>query len=86
MVPAFRLMWSILRVALQVVLCFDDAMSDRDIWDSIRQARDNAKAAEQQELQRVEDADNEETQRSASVRVAARQAVREALDDILGDA
>ena len=61
------------------------AMSDRDIWDSIRTARDNAKQAEQDELGRVENAENAEQQRSASVRVAARQAVREALDDILGE-
>lgn len=60
-------------------------MTDQDIWNSIRRARDNAKKAEQEELQRVEDADNAELQRSASSRVAARQAVREALDDILGE-
>ena len=59
-------------------------MSD-DIRDDIRRARDNAKRAEEEELQRVQDADNDELQRSASVRVAARQAVREALDDILGE-
>lgn len=60
-------------------------MSDQDIWDGIRRARDHAKAAEEEELQRVESADTAELQRSASVRVAARQAVREALDDILGE-
>ncbi|WP_226346520.1 hypothetical protein [Agilicoccus flavus] len=61
-------------------------MTDRDIWDSIRHARDRAKQAEERELQRVQDAENDEQQRSAGVRVAARQAVREALDDILSDA
>jgi len=60
-------------------------VTDRDIWESIRRARDNAKAAEEQEVERVETAENAEQQRSAGVRVAARQAVREALDDILGD-
>lgn len=58
-------------------------MTERDIWSAIATARDNAKAAEEQELARVESADTAELQRSASVRVAARQAVREALDDIL---
>ena len=67
-----------------VWLC--DAMTEDDLWDRIRIARDNAKAAEDQELQRVKEADTEEIQRSASVRVAARQAVREALDDILDEA
>lgn len=61
-------------------------MTEDDLWDRIRIARDNAKAAEDQELQRVKEADTEEIQRSASVRVAARQAVREALDDILDEA
>lgn len=60
-------------------------MTERDIWDAITTARDNAKAAEEEELARVESADTAELQRSASVRVAARQAVREALDDILGE-
>lgn len=59
-------------------------MTDADIWERIRHARDRAKAAEEEELKRVEQADTNELQRSASVRVAARQAVREALDDILG--
>ncbi len=60
-------------------------MSEQDIWQRVRYARDRAKAAEDKELQRVADADKSEQQRSASVRVAARQAVREALDDILGE-
>ena len=72
-------------VANEAIVCFCRGMSDSDIRDIIRRARDNAKKAEGQELQRVEDAENDEQQCSASVRVAARQAVREALDDILGE-
>src|SRR5829696_288456 len=56
-----------------------------DIMDRIRYARDRALDAEQSERQRVAEADNEELQRAASVRLATRQAVREALDDILGE-
>jgi uncharacterized caspase-like protein len=56
-----------------------------DIMDRIRYARDRALDAEQTERQRIAEADNEELQRAASVRLAARQAVREALDDILGE-
>jgi hypothetical protein len=51
----------------------------------IRYARDRALAAEQTERQRIADAENEELQRAASVRLATRQAVREALDDILDE-
>lgn len=51
----------------------------------IRYARDRALEAEQTERQRIADADNEELQRAASVRLATRQAVREALDDILDE-
>jgi hypothetical protein len=51
----------------------------------IRYARDRALEAEQIERQRIVDADNEELQRAASVRLATRQAVREALDDILDE-
>lgn len=58
-------------------------MSDPRIEDALRQARDKAKTREDEELQRVEDADTDELQRAASSRVAARQAVRESLDDIL---
>lgn len=58
-------------------------MEERDIWERLQQARDRAKQREDEELQRVDDADTEELQRSAGVRVAARQAVRETLDDIL---
>src|SRR5829696_1391493 len=56
-----------------------------DIMDRIRYARDRALDAEQRERQRIAEADNEELQRAASVRLATRQAVREALDDILGE-
>ena len=55
-----------------------------NIMDRIRYARDRALDAEQTERQRIAEADNEELQRAASVRLATRQAVREALDDILG--
>jgi hypothetical protein len=51
----------------------------------IRYARDRALAAEQTERPRIADAENEELQRAASVRLATRQAVREALDDILDE-
>jgi hypothetical protein len=51
----------------------------------IRYARDRALAAEQTERQRIADAENDELQRAASVRLATRQAVREALDDILDE-
>lgn len=56
-----------------------------DIMERIRYARDRALEAEQIERQRIADADNEELQRAASVRLATRQAVREALDDILDE-
>ena len=58
-------------------------MSENNIWDALQNARDKAKEREDEEMQRVEDADNHEQQRAASSRVAARQAVRETLDDIL---
>lgn len=58
-------------------------MSDSRIEDALRQARDKAKSREDEEKQRVEDAETNEMQRAASSRVAARQAVRESLDDIL---
>jgi hypothetical protein len=56
-----------------------------DIWERIRYARDQALDAERTERARIEDAGNEELQRAASVRLATRQAVREALDDILAE-
>lgn len=60
-------------------------MEERDIWQQLQRARDTAKQREDEELQRVDDASNAEQQRSAGVRLAARQAVRETLDDILGE-
>jgi hypothetical protein len=59
--------------------------TERDIWERIRYARDQALEAERTERQRISDAENEELQRAASVRLATRQAVREALDDILDE-
>lgn len=60
-------------------------MSENSIWEALQTARDKAKEREDEEKQRVEDADNHEQQRAASSRVAARQAVRETLDDILAE-
>jgi len=56
-----------------------------DIFDRVRYARDRALEAEEAERQRVADAGNGELERAASVRLATRQAVREALDDILDE-
>jgi hypothetical protein len=56
-----------------------------DIWERLRYARDQALEAERTERQRISDADNAELQRAASVRLATRQAVREALDDVLDE-
>ena len=58
---------------------------EQDIWNRIRFARDQAREAEQTEKTRLADADNADLQQAASVRLATRQAVREALDDILGE-
>ena len=58
---------------------------DQDIWDRIRYARDQALQAERTERDRLADADNADLQQAASVRLATRQAVREALDDVLGE-
>lgn len=63
-----------------------DSTADADIWERIRFARDKALEAERTERQRLKDADTGELQSAASVRLATRQAVREALDDVLGDA
>ena len=60
-------------------------MTERDIWQQLQQARDKAKQREDEELKRVDEASTAELQRSAGVRLAARQAVRETLDDILGE-
>jgi hypothetical protein len=56
-----------------------------DIWERIRHARDLALEAEKTERKRLADADTGELQQAASVRLATRQAVREALDDILDE-
>jgi membrane protein involved in colicin uptake len=56
-----------------------------DIWERIRYARDQALKGEEIERQRLADADTAELQQAASVRLAARQAVREALDDVLDE-
>ncbi len=60
-------------------------MGDMDIWERIRFARDRALDAETTERQRLADADTTELQQAASVRLATRQAVREALNDILDE-
>ena len=56
-----------------------------EIFDRIRYARDRALEAEKIERQRLADADTPELQQAASVRLATRQAVREAFDDILDE-
>jgi membrane protein involved in colicin uptake len=56
-----------------------------EIFERIRYARDRALEAEKTERQRLADADNADLQQAASVRLATRQAVREALDDILDE-
>lgn len=58
---------------------------EKDIWERLRFARDRAREAERTERDRLAEADNADLQQAASVRLATRQAVREALDDILGD-
>jgi len=56
-----------------------------EIFERIRFARDRALEAEQIERQRLADAHNADLQQAASVRLATRQAVREALDDVLDE-
>ena len=56
-----------------------------EIFERIRFARDKAVEAEETERQRIADADTAEVEQAASVRLATRQAVREALDDILDE-
>ena len=56
-----------------------------DIWERIRYARDRALQAEEVERERLAEAHTAELQRAASVRLATRQAVREALDDVLDE-
>ena len=56
-----------------------------EIFERIRFARDQALEREQIERQRLADADTPELQQAAGVRLANRQSVREALDDILDE-
>lgn len=56
-----------------------------DIFERVRFARDRALVAEETETQRLAEADTAEIEQAASVRLATRQAVREALDDILDE-
>jgi hypothetical protein len=56
-----------------------------EIFERIRYARDQALDAERTERERLAEADNADLQQAASVRLATRQAVREALDDILDE-
>jgi hypothetical protein len=56
-----------------------------EIFERIRYARDRALEREQTERQRLADADTPELQQAASVRLATRQSVREALDDVLDE-
>lgn len=60
-------------------------MTELDIWERLRFARDRALEAERTERDRLADADTADLQQAASVRLATRQAVREALDDILDE-
>lgn len=60
-------------------------MDANKIINRIRAARDHVIEQEREERARVADADTVEKQNAASVRLATRQAVREALDDILGE-
>lgn len=60
-------------------------MPEDDVLARIRHARDRVLEQEQLELDRISSADNAEEQRAAGVRLATRQAVREAFDDILGE-
>lgn len=59
--------------------------SPADVMNRIRYARDQALDAERAERQRLADAETGDLQQAASVRLATRQSVREALDDILGE-
>ncbi|MDI3331646.1 MAG: hypothetical protein QJR09_13070 [Micrococcus sp.] len=60
-------------------------MDADELIDRIRAARDHALEQEKEERARIADAGTAEKQNAASVRLATRQAVREALDDILGE-
>jgi hypothetical protein len=61
---------------------YDEGM---DVWERLRYARDRALEAEEVERQRLAEAKTVELQQAASVRLATRQAVREALDDVLDE-
>jgi hypothetical protein len=63
-------------------LGYDDGM---DVWERTPYARDRALEAEEVERQRLAEAETVEVQQAASVRLATRQAVREALDDVLDE-
>ncbi len=56
-----------------------------EIFERIRYARDQSLRAEKEERQRLAEADTAELQQAASVRLATRQSVREALDDVLDE-
>lgn len=64
---------------------WDDLMEANEIMDRIRSARDHALEQEREERSNIENADTADKQGAASVRLATRQAVREAFDDILGE-
>jgi hypothetical protein len=63
----------------------DNRRIEMEIFERIRYARDRALEREQTERQRLAEADTPELQQAASVRLATRQSVREALDDILDE-
>ena len=56
-----------------------------EIFDRIRYARDPRPGGGADRRQRLADADTAELQQAASVQLATRQSVREALDDILDE-
>ena len=60
-------------------------MDANEIMDRIRSARDHALEQEREERRNIADAETAEKQGAASVRLATRQAVREAFDDVLGE-
>lgn len=60
-------------------------MEANEIMDRIRSARDHALEQEREERSNIASADTADKQGAASVRLATRQAVREAFDDILGE-
>jgi hypothetical protein len=62
-----------------------ETMEANEIMDRIRSARDHALEQEREERSNIENDDTADKQGAASVRLATRQAVREAFDDILGE-